>query len=203
MTLAQFKSNFTWDFSKQKIVNCECYLETCIQRKIHVFDFVERNSFIEIQICNTVVKLLYQNINPYDYLYHDFIESIIDDYYKEVHGIEIVNSRLAHSKNILENKVRFTTCDKPLIISDITIKQAFNLILDNKSLTYSDCFIGEITKSVEYFFKVQNYKYNKTLQGQIGIELKRLRNAVKNKVDVEIINIVNKILELTIKNNKL
>ena len=215
MNLDAFKRNYSFNYLKENLVDCQCYSDKCIIKKINIFDFTT-GVFKEYKICTEFLRQFFDNVELEKYGYTSFYETwenkkylyeslvcdIAENYYKDVYGIIIDRGCLTHSKSLNSVTVYFEISYRPFIRYGISLQTCFELILKNDNWHTT----REISKSVidclEYFFSRNNYKYNVTLQKEVFAQIKRLNNySFKETNEMQILEIISNLYKITIKNN--
>lgn len=211
MNLAQFRSNFTWDYSNEIITTCECYSSNCLTRKIVFYDFFQEKN-VKLNICNSVIKLYFENVGDFMFEtfklrinhYSELVESIIDDYYLNKYDFEFdpkmytmrfKQKELSKIQNVLIN---IEVSERPFIYKSINIEKCLKLIIDKK-VEFS--LIYDVKKALKNYLLGAGFNKNKTLKESIVRELKKI-NSCNPDIEVDVINIVNSILILILKNKK-
>jgi hypothetical protein len=208
MNLQDFNFNFLYNFEEKQIAKCECYLDNCLERKIEIYDFIT-DKFVDLKICNTIIKLYFQNVpSKYDERTHysDFIQSIIYKYYIYKYDIEVKNHWWGDQRLINATTVDILLSRRPFIYNRFSLEKCFDLLLNCEHLSYcaKENIALSISKSLENYYEKYNFKKNLTRKNQILCNLKKIKNFYSNKelCEIEVLKIINELFLLTIKNKK-
>lgn len=202
MDLQKFMQNFIWDYKEDEIVKCECYSKNCIQRKIQIFDIVKGYP-TELKVCNSIVKLMFENVDYTTYLYSNFVEYVIYDYYKGRYGIKLLSLIEKDIRSFSNILITVVLSEKPCIGFKVPIIEIFSLMIQNKTMSNNKWILQKILVELEKYFDSNNFKKNKSLKLKVLGEIKKLRNVKDKDLDSTVIEIVNNVFQLIIKNQPL
>ena len=200
MKIIDFERQFSWDLTKEIIVNCECYSEECLIRNVIIYDFIQ-DIYISKKMCNSIVKLYFDNV-PIEinenYHYSNLIELIIDKYYVSNYNISLESNNRDNVE--IHNKVLlFELSYRPFVFKGINLELALQTILNMESLVAKQSLINLVKQTVKNYFNQNDFKKNKTLKKNILSQLNRLK-FYDQQLDSDLLEIFNNILLLILKN---
>lgn len=201
MRIDNFFDNFSIDYTLNKASECQCFSNECVVRSIWFFDFF-KNHDVSLKVCNSLITLFFENTKTYygRYCsYSDLVEYLIDEYYKKNYNLELQNSSLPTSV-FSKQLANFTLSKRPFIYRGIYLTSLLELLIEQKHLCSSSVIIESIIKSIDSFFIQNKFNKNKTLKEDIFLQTRKLKKNLHSYNEVQIIEIINKILTLTIKN---
>jgi len=200
----QFLYNLEFDFNDaENILKCSCYSENCIKRSIW-FDDIISGYGVNLKFCHSTIKLAFENINRFDVgSYKDLMEYIVLYYHTSKYGIRMRTNDRSSLKELKSQCIFVCFSQKPFISGYCYLVDVLQYLVDNP-VRITDEFRYRIGQCFVTYFKRNNFKKNKTLKENIIKNLKKLSNwntlILSDPRDIEVLDILNKTLELTIKN---
>jgi len=207
MNITDFKSNYKWDYSTNFLVQCECYSDNCITKKIRFYNPIH-GGLVEYKICREIITQFFDNVDGYDsydeklkrvHMYSDLLQNIIFEYYKLVHKLNVTENNYGYSKTLSKELVMFEVCYKPYVRVGVLVPEIFKIILEGDFLVNKYNIVPNLIYTLKYFFERNDYKYNKTLKKEVFALLKGITDfKINENIDIKTLTILEKLYKITI-----